>query len=160
MRLDSSHTIVKMPTRRGSAPRFALPLLMVATASWLAGCATMAPKPKQAADLDQPHLVLRLGERRLYLKDGGVAQPPEGFLVAVGKPQYPTPVGRFSINEMVVNPDFTVFDFNNTSGPNRGKIPLRGSTTRWAFAGSGSRTITAGPSGSTGRPRRSFSARR
>ena len=123
MRLDSSHTIVKMPTRRGSVPRFALPLLMVATASWLAGCATMAPKPKSAADLDQPHLVLRLGERRLYLKDGAVAQPPEGFLVAVGKPQYPTPVGRFSINEMVVNPDFTVFDFNNTSGPNRGKIP-------------------------------------
>jgi hypothetical protein len=110
MRLDSSHTIVKMPTRRGSAPRFALPLLMVAAASWLAGCATMAPKPKSASDLDQPHLVLRLGERRLYLKEGGVAQPPEGFLVAVGKPQYPTPVGRFSINEMVVNPDFTVKD--------------------------------------------------
>lgn len=113
--------MMKAPMRRGSAPRFARTLLTVAVVSWLAGCAPMAPKP--TADLDKTHLVLRLGERRLYLKDGGVAQPPGGFPVAVGKAQYPTPVGRFTINEMVENPDFTVFDFGDTSRPNRGRIP-------------------------------------
>ena len=111
MRLDSSHKMMKA----------ARAMLMVASVSWLAGCATMAPKP--TSDLDKTHLVLRLGERRLYLKAGGVAQPPEGFLVAVGKAQYPTPVGRFAINEMVEHPDLTVFDFSNTSRPNRGRIP-------------------------------------
>jgi L,D-transpeptidase ErfK/SrfK len=111
-----------MRTHRGPLRRRALPLLTLATVSWLAGCATMATTPS-VVDKKEPYLLLRLGERRLYVKEGETAQPPEGYLVAVGRAQYPTPVGRFQINEMVVNPDFLVFDFSDTSRPNRGRIP-------------------------------------
>jgi L,D-transpeptidase ErfK/SrfK len=113
-----------MRTRRAPLRRRALPLLTLATVSWLAGCATMGTgTPTSVVDKQEPYLLLRLGERRLYVKEGGGAQPPEGYLVAVGRAQYPTPVGRFQINEMVVNPDFLVFDFGDPSRPNRGRIP-------------------------------------
>jgi len=43
--------------------------------------------------------------------------------VAIGRPKWPTPTGRFQINEMVENPDFLVFDFNNLKARDRGRVP-------------------------------------
>src|SRR5262245_14397726 len=104
MRLEFRQTLtttVTTETRRRSGCRRTLPLAMLAAASLIAGCAAMSPKPAASgADTKEPYLVLRLAERRLYLKEGGAAQPPQGYLVAVGKAQYPTPVGKFAINEM------------------------------------------------------------
>jgi lipoprotein-anchoring transpeptidase ErfK/SrfK len=43
--------------------------------------------------------------------------------VAIGRPQWPTPTGKFTINQMIENPDFIVFDFNNPEGSkDRGRI--------------------------------------
>ena len=67
--------------------------------------------------------MLRLNERRLYVVENDVKQPPEGYPVAIGRPKWPTPTGRFQINEMVENPDFLAFDFNNPKKPDRGRVP-------------------------------------
>jgi len=81
--------------------------------------ARFAPK---VAD-PEPYLLLRLGERRLYMVDNDVKKPPEGYRVAIGRPQFPTPEGRFQVNEMVENPDFLAFDFNDPRQPDRGRVP-------------------------------------
>jgi len=97
---------------------------MLASISWIAGCASMGTTGGLKADTSkEPYLLLRLSERRLYLKDGERTEPPGGYPVAIGKARFPTPTGRFQINEMVENPDFLMFDFNDTSRPNRGRIP-------------------------------------
>jgi hypothetical protein len=123
MRLMSRNTFVTAKPRRGPLAGRAQTLLVLATISWIAGCSTMGARSGPTADSKEPYLLLRLGERRLYVKDGETVHPPGGYPVAVGKPQYPTPVGRFQVNEMVENPDFLVFDFSNPSRPNRGRIP-------------------------------------
>ena len=65
----------------------------------------------------------RLNERRLYVVENDVKHPPEGYPVAIGRPKWPTPTGRFQINEMIENPDFLVFDFNNPKACDRRHIP-------------------------------------
>jgi lipoprotein-anchoring transpeptidase ErfK/SrfK len=50
-------------------------------------------------------------------------EAPEAFPVAIGRKGFETPTGEFRVNEMVVNPDFVVFDFNNPSKKERGLIP-------------------------------------
>ena len=107
------------PCRRHTLSALSLALV----ASGIVGCATVGLRPASTAASKEPYLVLRLGERRLYLKDDDVVPPHEGFPVAIGKPQYPTPTGRFQVVEMVKDPDFLVFDFNNPSGRDRGRIP-------------------------------------
>jgi hypothetical protein len=62
-----------------------------------------------------PHLVLRLGERRLYMVLDDSETPPESFPVAIGRPPWETPTGRFRVREMVENPDWVQFDWNNPS---------------------------------------------
>lgn len=81
------------------------------------------PPPPVVADPGPgfPHLVLRLSERKVYLIEHE-GHAGEAFPVAIGRPQYPTPVGKFRINEMVENPDFVVFDWNNPS-KTKGRIP-------------------------------------
>lgn len=69
------------------------------------------------------HLLLKLNERRLYVVENDVKEPPEGYLVAIGQPKWPTPTGTFRINELVENPDFIAFDFNDPKKPDRGKVP-------------------------------------
>ena len=110
-------------TRRGASPARILPALLLAIASGLAGCAAVGPRPEPTSAGKEPYLLLRLGERRLYVKDAEAELPTEGFPVAVGKPQFPTPTGRFQVNEMVKDPDFLVFDFSNPQGRDRGRIP-------------------------------------
>jgi L,D-transpeptidase ErfK/SrfK len=80
------------------------------------------PTPKPTAT-PEPYLLLRLNERRLYVVENDVKHPPEGYRVAIGQPKWPTPTGRFQINEMIENPDFLVFDFNNTKARDRGRVP-------------------------------------
>jgi len=83
----------------------------------------MGPSPAQPPASKEPYLLLRLSERKLYVKDDSVLPPTEGFPVAIGRTQWPTPTGKFQVNEMVENPDFVVFDFNNTNSRDRGRIP-------------------------------------
>src|SRR4051812_21167246 len=68
-----------------------------------------APTP-QPTTTPEAYLLLKLDERRLYVVENDVKQPPEGYRVAIGQPKWPTPMGRFQVNEMVENPDFLMFD--------------------------------------------------
>jgi lipoprotein-anchoring transpeptidase ErfK/SrfK len=48
---------------------------------------------------------------------------PAGYPVAIGQPRWPTPQGHFTVNEMVENPDFVVFDFKDPEhAKDRGRI--------------------------------------
>jgi lipoprotein-anchoring transpeptidase ErfK/SrfK len=91
------------------------------------GCSLMEspppPPPVVAQDPGPgfPHLVLKLGERRVYLIESE-GKPPESFPVAIGKHPYLTPVGKFRINEMVENPDWVVFDWKDPK-KKLGRIP-------------------------------------
>jgi hypothetical protein len=116
-------------TRNGSLRRRTLPALLAVVISVIGGCAALSPPSpatvasKDASKEESPYLLLRLGERRLYLKGDHVEQDPEGYLVAIGRPKYPTPTGHFTVRELVRDPDFMVFDFEHLSRPNRGRIP-------------------------------------
>src|SRR5262245_17950699 len=81
-----------------------------------AACGVQAPRPEPKSETKEPYLLLSLHERRLYLVDNDVKQPPEGYRVAIGRPQWPTPTGHFQVNELVENPDFVAFDFNKPEG--------------------------------------------
>ncbi len=80
------------------------------------------PVPSPTAT-PEPHVLLRLKERRVYFVENEVKHPPEGYRVAIGQPKWPTPIGKFQINELVENPDFVAFDFNDTKKPDKGRIP-------------------------------------
>jgi L,D-transpeptidase ErfK/SrfK len=95
--------------------------MAVALVSGIVACAS-GPSPAPTVERKEPYLLLRLSERRLYVKDDDVVPPHEGFPVAIGKPQYPTPTGRFQVVELVKDPDFLVFDFSNPSRRDRGRI--------------------------------------
>ncbi len=73
---------------------------------------TTAPKPEPKDVTTSPHLLLRIGERRLYFLDDDPATPIESFPIAVGRPgrDTETPTGRFKVEEMVVDPDFLKVD--------------------------------------------------
>lgn len=81
-----------------------------------------APTPEPTPS-PEPYLLLRLNERRLYVVENEVKQPPQGYSVAIGQSKWPTPTGRFQVNELVENPDFLAFDFNDPNKPNRGRVP-------------------------------------
>lgn len=87
--------------------------LVCALVALAAGCATRAPRPVQtpagASGSDEAQsvrLLLRLGERRLYLLDGDPTTPDPAFPIAVGRPGHETPTGHFRVEEMVEHPDF------------------------------------------------------
>ena len=72
--------------------------------------AIRAPDAKAASKAHlQPYLVLRLGERRLYLVDNVPSTPDESFPIAVGRKGLETPVGQFQVEEMIENPDYLKF---------------------------------------------------
>src|SRR5215213_4312013 len=81
------------------------------------------PPSPQPTPTPEPYLLLKLDERRLYVVENDVRTPPEGYRVAIGRPKWPTPIGRFQVNELVENPDFLMFDFNNPKARDRGHIP-------------------------------------
>ena len=85
-----------------------------------------APTPvctPQPTATPEAYLLLRLDERRLYVVENEVKTPAEGYSVAIGQSKWPTPTGRFQINELIELPDFLVFDFNNLKSKDRGRVP-------------------------------------
>lgn len=93
------------------------------------GCALFeSPKPAPpppVVEVDPgpgfPHLVLRLNERKVYLIEEK-GKPGQAYPVAIGQKRWPTPVGTFRINEMVKDPDWVVFDWNNPKKAT-GRVP-------------------------------------
>jgi len=53
-------------------------------------------------EMRETHLVLKLGERRVYVYQGN--QMETSFPVAVGKPGWETPVGTYEVISMLQNP--------------------------------------------------------
>jgi L,D-transpeptidase catalytic domain len=104
--------------------RFArlLPAVLILV-SGIVGCDMAGPRLDAKPANKEPYLKLRLSERKVYLIDGNTDQPIEGYPVAIGQPRWPTPTGHYQVTEMVENPDFIVFDFNNPNKRDRGHIP-------------------------------------
>jgi L,D-transpeptidase ErfK/SrfK len=121
--MPSATTSVLAPTHsRRAWPSRTLAATILALAIGMTGCAVTQPSPATAPAPKEPYLLLKLNERRLYVMDDPTA-PPAGYPVAIGRPQWPTPTGRFTINQMIENPDFIVFDFNNPgNAKDRGRI--------------------------------------
>src|SRR5262249_17778762 len=115
------HPIPSTRIRRGASPVHILCTLAVA--SVMTGCATVGPSPAPPPpSATEPFLLLKLSERKVYVVEDPSKPPTVGFRVAIGRAQWPTPTGKFTVNEMVVNPDFVVFDFNNANAKDRGRI--------------------------------------
>jgi lipoprotein-anchoring transpeptidase ErfK/SrfK len=119
-----------MRPRAGSPSRAAR--LLVGAALLLAGVAargtasaappdgeTRAGRPDDEGSI---YLVLRLGERRLYVRRGGADAAIESFRVAIGRAEYETPTGRFRVTEKIVHPDFVKFDWNDPAAE-LGRVP-------------------------------------
>ena len=113
-----------------------VPVLALLAGLVLGGCQPPAgPKPDPhgqaagdsgkagSAELKPSHLVLRLGERRLYLVDDDNRFPAESFPVAIGKEGWETPVGKYHVEEMVVHPDFLKYDNSVTPARPIKRIP-------------------------------------
>ena len=88
--------------------------------SGVSGCALTTPSPAPTASplpevRSRPYLVLRVGERRLYMMDDDPRTPLESFPIAVGRDGHETPIGRFRVEEMIEHPDFHKFDPNDRS---------------------------------------------
>lgn len=92
----------------------ALALLVVAGSAGCRGPAPSSPPLLQAPPVPPSvHLLLRVGERRLYLIDDDPGTPIESFPVAVGRAGRETPIGKFTVEEMVEHPHFDVVDPND-----------------------------------------------
>ena len=92
-------------------------LLFGLLAVLLGACGPIAAPP--AGDPAQPavvshrpptSLLLRLGERRVYLIDGDPAVPTESFPIAIGRAGRETPTGRFQVEEKIEHPSFERID--------------------------------------------------
>ena len=117
----SSSVLVPTHSRR-AWPSRTLAATILALAIGMTGCAVTPPSPATPPAPKEPYLLLKLNERRVYVMNDPTA-PPAGYPVAIGRPQWPTPTGKFQINQLVENPDFVVFDFNNPGGSkDRGRI--------------------------------------
>jgi hypothetical protein len=127
---------------RGSLVRFRRALVAVVAVvpllSALSGCTAQrgsrggepAPALRTGAGIEaRPHdglpdvrftyLLLKLGERRLYMisGDGDPTTPGdvESFPVAIGRTQYATPTGHFNVTDKRENPEWVQFDWNDPS---------------------------------------------
>ena len=122
-----------MPCERPTYLRIGSPsliVLVVLVSAFAGGCGIFGgPEKQPPAPIPQPtktpaetYLLLKLNERRLYVVENDV-KPAQGYPVAIGQPKWPTPKGRFQINEMVENPDFLAFDFNDPTKKDKGRLP-------------------------------------
>jgi lipoprotein-anchoring transpeptidase ErfK/SrfK len=89
--------------------RQSLRLLGVAVPLAVGGLSTMAAATAEKAApgaaisaTNGVRLRASLGQRKLYIEDGG--QVVREFGVAIGKPSHPTPRGQFTIRKMIWNP--------------------------------------------------------
>ena len=121
--MPSASSSVLAPTQsRRTWPSRTLAATILALAIGMTGCAVTPPSPAAPPAPKEPYLLLKLNERRVYVMNDPTA-PPAGYPVAIGRPQWPTPTGHFTINQMIENPDFIVFDFNDPEhAKDRGRI--------------------------------------
>lgn len=82
------------------------------------GCGVVGPSPEPEPRTleavrpapDDPYLVLRLAERRIYLMDRDPVTSDPSFPIAVGRKGRETPTGRFRVEEKVVHPSYDKVD--------------------------------------------------
>ena len=84
----------------------------------LLACAGLARAEEPIAEDPQPvNVVLRLGQRRLYVvpseHDDDTRRSIVSFPVAVGRTEYATPTGRFAVQEKLEHPQFVRFDWED-----------------------------------------------
>jgi lipoprotein-anchoring transpeptidase ErfK/SrfK len=99
--------------------------VLVVAATAMSACAGIDHRPDDDVFGPTPpprpeaHLLLRLGERRLFVMlDDGLGDPPRvvvSFPVAVGTSRHRTPIGRFAVLEKIADPDWVQFDWTNPS---------------------------------------------
>ena len=95
--------------------------LRLASLAVLAMLLALPPSARATSAGDEDYvpieLVLRLGERRLYVipvqHDHDPRHAIASFPVAVGREEYATPTGRFKVKEKLVDPHFQVFDWGD-----------------------------------------------
>jgi L,D-transpeptidase ErfK/SrfK len=97
------------------------------------GCGVTGPAPAhrgndaagetKPADPGPTRLVLRLGERRLYVMDDDPGAPTRSFPIAIGKEGWDTPPGRYHVEEMIEHPEFLKVDWNAVPLRVIGRIP-------------------------------------
>jgi lipoprotein-anchoring transpeptidase ErfK/SrfK len=133
----------------GPAPAQASATSPSATVSPVAPAAAASPTTTTAALTNTREIVLELGKRTISLVDAGKVLGR--WPVAIGDPSTPTPTGRFSIRNKVVNPQYqsTKSGKNNpTIGPNgplgdrwigfhtttRDQYGIHGTPSAWAWA--------------------------
>jgi L,D-transpeptidase ErfK/SrfK len=65
------------------------------------------------------YLLLRLGERRVYLvtydPEADAPAQVESFPVAIGRKEYGTPTGLFRVTDKIEDPDWVQFDWDDPS---------------------------------------------
>jgi lipoprotein-anchoring transpeptidase ErfK/SrfK len=137
------------PPVPGSAPAKTSASSPSATVSPVAPAAAVSPTTTTAALTNTREIVLELGKRTISLVDAGKVLGR--WPVAIGDPYTPTPTGRFSIRNKVVNPQYqsTKSGKNNpTIGPNgplgdrwigfhtttRDQYGIHGTPSAWAWA--------------------------
>jgi len=90
--------------------------MAVTVAAATIGCAPVRPTsdPTATTEARKPanptYLVLRVSERRLYLKSHDERVPTESFPIAVGRKGHETPTGQFHVEEMIEWPDYARLD--------------------------------------------------
>ncbi len=112
--LAASLVAVALPSRAATPP--ALPTLP-ATATAPAPASTAAPA-NTAAVIATREIVLDLTRRSISLVEAG--KVVRSWPVAIGDPATPTPLGRFKVENKVVNPQYQSTKsgkINNTLGP-------------------------------------------
>ena len=92
----------------------------VTVAAGTLGCGPVrSPSDPAATEARKPanptYLVLRVSERRLYLKSHDERIPTESFPIAVGRKGHETPTGQFQVEEMIEWPDYARLDQNDKS---------------------------------------------
>jgi lipoprotein-anchoring transpeptidase ErfK/SrfK len=106
-----------MAERAKSRVRWLASLAILAMVLALPSARATSPPPAGDDDYVPIELVLRLGERRLYVipvqHDHDPRHALASFPVAVGRDEYATPTGRFKVKEKLVDPPFQVFDWND-----------------------------------------------
>lgn len=70
--------------------------------------------PRTPAAPEFPYLLLKLGERRLYLVEDASGEG-RSFPVAIGRTGYETPIGRFRVEYKLKHPEFVQPDWDEPS---------------------------------------------
>jgi lipoprotein-anchoring transpeptidase ErfK/SrfK len=133
--------------------------LSYATALLPAGATTAAVASSTAAATSTREIVLNLSSRTISLRDNGVVLGR--WPVAIGDPSTPTPPGRFTVQDKVVNPQYQSTSsgrINAKVGPNsplgdrwigfhsngRNQYGIHGTPDAWAWAVTSRAAVTHG----------------